>query len=108
MKSVAIGLLVLSALAPAQDRRTFTGVITDDMCAEAGHASMRMGPTDAECTRYCVMLHNGMFVLADGTTIYLLSDQTAAEAFAAQKVRVVGTLDEKTRTIRVQSIIAAT
>jgi hypothetical protein len=37
----------------------------------------------------------------------VLGDQKTPEAFAAQKVRVTGSLDEKTMTIRVASIAAA-
>jgi len=47
-------LLALSSMSSAQGKQTFVGTITDDMCAKEGHASMRMGPTDAECTTACV------------------------------------------------------
>jgi hypothetical protein len=92
----------LGAVPPA----TFTGTIIDAECARDGHAAMRMGPTDAECARACVMAHDSAFVLDAGTTVYLLSDQKAAERFAALKVIVMGTLDPKTRTIQVESIAA--
>ena len=92
----------LGAVPPA----TFTGTIIDAECARAGHSSMRMGPTDAECARACVMAHDSAFVLEDGATVYLLSDHNAAERFAAQKVIVMGNLDPKTRTIQVESIAA--
>jgi hypothetical protein len=46
-------------------------------------------------------------VLFDGKDVYTLSDQQTPEKFAAQKVTVAGTLDAKTKTIRVQSITAA-
>jgi hypothetical protein len=46
-------------------------------------------------------------VLEDGKMVYVLSDQKTPAAFAAQKVKVVGTLDAKTRTIQVDSITAA-
>jgi hypothetical protein len=101
---VLIALVTLSA-APA--KATFTGTITDDMCAKAGHASMRMGPTDADCTRACVDVHGAAYVLADGTHVYQLSDQKAPDKFAGQKVKIVGTLDQKTNTIHVDSITAA-
>lgn len=107
MKLLLAGLLAVSSLSMTQAPDTFTGVISDDMCATAGHASMRMGPTDADCTKACVMAHGASYVLADGKTIYVLSDQRKPEAFAGQKVKVVGTLDAKTRTIRVESIAAA-
>ncbi len=53
------------------------------------------------------MAHAAPYVLSDGKTVYELSDQKTPEQYAAQKVRVVGTLDEKTMTIRVESIAAA-
>jgi hypothetical protein len=107
VRYLAIFLLAISALPAAQEQRTFTGVISDDQCAGAGHARMRMGPTDAECTRACVMLHDAAYVLEDGANVYALSDQKTPDRFAGQKVRVTGTLDAKTRTTRVESIAAA-
>ena len=56
MKLIA-PLLLVAALSGAQSKQTFTGVVTDDMCAMGDHAVMRMGPNDAECTRACVMAH---------------------------------------------------
>jgi hypothetical protein len=66
-----------------------------------------MGPTDAECTIACVMVHGASYVLYDGKEVYTLSDQKTPEKFAGQKVTVRGTLDAKTKTIRVDSITAA-
>jgi hypothetical protein len=106
MKSLAAILLAVATLSAAPATRTFTGTITDDMCARAGHASMRMGPTDADCTRACVDLHGAAYVLFDGKTVYGLSDQKSPDRLAGQKVRVVGTLGAKTMTIQVRSITA--
>jgi hypothetical protein len=107
VKPLLLGLLLLAAVSAGQRPQTFTGVITDSECATTrGHASMRMGPTDAECTRLCVMAHGASYVLYDGKNVYTLSDQETPEQFAAQKVRIVGTLDVKTRTIQVKSITA--
>jgi hypothetical protein len=107
-----LGLLVMAALAAPQAPRrsqTFAGTITDDTCGTAGHAGMRMGPTDAECVTACIGLHGSAYVLIllDGKTVYGLSDQKAPEKFAGQRVRVVGTLDAKTKAITVRSIAAA-
>jgi hypothetical protein len=107
-RNLVVGLLAMTGLSAAQGTQTFTGTITDHLCAEAGsHAQMRMGPTDAECVRACVIGHDAMYVLLDGKNAYTLSDQVTPEKFAAQKVSVVGMLDGKTRTIRVESISAA-
>jgi hypothetical protein len=107
MKYLISSVLAVAALSAAQGKQTFTGTITDDMCARTGHASMRMGPTDAECTTACISIHGATYVLSDGKNIYTLSDQRTPEKFAAQKVRVTGTLDAKTKTIQVDSISAS-
>jgi hypothetical protein len=105
---VAIGLVAALSAAPAQQQQQkFAGVITDDMCASGDHSRMRMGPNDAECTKACVTLHNAAYVLYDGKSAYVLSDKKLPEKFAGQKVTVVGALDAKTKTIKVESITAA-
>jgi Protein of unknown function (DUF5818) len=106
MKHLIWSLLAVAALSAAPSKQTFTGLITDDMCGKAGHSQMRMGPTDAECTTACISAHGATYVLYDGKQVYALSDQRTPEQFAAQKVRVTGTLDTKTRTIQVESISA--
>ena len=47
-----------------------------------------------------------MYVLYDGSETYTLSDQKGPEKFAGQKVTVTGSLDTKTKTIRVDRITA--
>jgi hypothetical protein len=102
-------IILILALAGmfGQGTRTFTGVITDSMCATADHAPMRMGPTDAECAAACISEHDATYVLYDGKNVYELSDQKTPAKFAAQKVTITGTLDAKRKTIQVASIRAA-
>jgi hypothetical protein len=107
MKTLIASLLLIGALGISQSKQKFTGVITDSMCATADHSRMRMGPTDAECTIACVKAHDASYVLYDGKEAYTLSDQSTPEKFAGQKVTVTGSLDAKTKTIRVESIAAA-
>ena len=107
MKPLMLNFFAIAVLAAAPAKQSFTGVITDSICANANHSVMRMGSTDAECTLACVDAHGATFMLQDGKNVYLLSDQKTPEKFAGQKVTVVGTLDAKTRTIRVDSIRAA-
>jgi hypothetical protein len=105
LPSALLVVLAAAVLSAAPPRRTFVGVITDDMCAtKAGHAAMRMGSNDAECTHACVDAHGSFYVLYDGKTAYTLSDQKKPQAFAGQKVKVVGTLDPAKRLIVVESI----
>jgi hypothetical protein len=105
--NLGLALVAFSVLPAAQVKQTFTGTITDDVCARADHSQMRMGPTDAECAAACIDAHGALYVLFDGNNAYTLSDQRTAGKFAAQKVKVMGKLDSKTRTIHVESITAA-
>jgi hypothetical protein len=106
MKTLLSSVLAVAALAAAPRTQTFTGTITDNMCGNAGHSSMRMGPTDAECTIACIDAHGALYVLYDGKNVFTLSDQRQPGRFAGRRVTIVGTLDAKTKTIAVQSISA--
>jgi hypothetical protein len=105
--AVLAGAAVVAA--PASPRQqTLIGVISDDMCG-ASHASMRMGPTDAECTIACVDAHGATFVLVAGHDVYTLSDQQLPQKFAGQRVRATGTAEnvKSAKIFHVKSIVAA-
>jgi hypothetical protein len=102
-----LGILTIAGLALAVGPQTFTGAITDSVCAQADHSHMQMGPTDAECTTACVSAHGAKYVLYTGKEAWTLSDQKTPEKFAGQRVTVKGTLDARTGTIQVDSITAA-
>jgi len=106
MKPLMLSLLVLASFVAGQSKQKFTGTITDSMCPTGDHSSMKMGPTDAECTVACVRAHGADFLLYDGKSAYNLSDQKSPEKFAGKKVTVIGTLNAKTMTIQVDSIAA--
>ena len=105
MKYAIALLLVIVSLSAAAGAETFTGIITDEMCPNGDHSHMKMGENDAECAKACVSSHGAAYLLYDGKSGYTLSG-ASTEKFAGQKVRVVGTLDTKTRTIKVESIAA--
>jgi hypothetical protein len=104
MQTVYRILALALALSAAGAAETYTGVITDTMCGAKAHTMMK-GHTDPECVRLCV---KGPYVYAllDGATIMKLSDQKTPAAYAAQKVKVTGTYDAKSNTIKVTSIEA--
>ena len=89
-------IAIVLALALAE---TFT--VTDTMCG-ATHTMMKDQPDD-KCIRMCVK-GSSEYALFDGQNVYHLSDQSKPAKFAAQKVKVTGTLDPKTKTIKLRSI----
>lgn len=96
---------LLFVMAAASGAATFTGTITDTMCG-ARHGMMKGQPDDA-CVRTCVKNTSAQYALYDGQTVMRLSDQKAPARFAGAKVKVTGTYDEKSKTIKVASIEAA-
>ena len=105
MRHPLLSLLAIAALSAAPGKQTFAGVITDSMCARGNHSKMQMGPTDAECTIACIREHGAAYVLYDGKSAYDLSDQQTPEKFAGKRVTITGTLNAKTHTIQVNSIV---
>ena len=105
MRHLILSLLAMAAVTAAPAKQTFTGIITDSVCATGSH-TMRMGPTDAECTVACVSAHDADYVLYDGKIGYALRPHRSLEALAGRRVTLTGTLDEKARTIQIDEIAA--
>jgi hypothetical protein len=110
LSSILLTLLAAAALSAALSaspaQQTFIGVITDSMCPKGDHSQMQMGATDADCTAACISIHGAEYVLFDGKAVYTLSDQKTPGKFAGKKVKVLGTLDAKSKKIQVDSITA--
>ena len=104
MNRLAAFLLCAGMAVAADAPRTFTGVITDTMCG-ADHSHMGIKP-DSKCVRDCVR-SGSKYALWDGKKLYTLSDQQTPEKFAAERVKITGTLFEKTGIIKVDKIEAA-
>ena len=107
MIKLAIAFTITIGVALAADvPKTFTGTITDSMCV-MNHKMMNITP-DSKCARECVNKSKEVkYVLHDGKNTYKLSDQKTPEQFAAQKVKLTGTLFPKTGVIKVDKIEAA-
>ena len=106
------GILITGSLAfaaPKAKYQTFTGEITDSMCAPAGsHDDMlkKEGAKDAnDCAAKCVK-GSAKYVLLDPATktIYQLDDQVNAYEFAGYKVAVTGKYNPQNKTIWVHDI----
>jgi hypothetical protein len=105
--------LFMAGISMAAPRaKTFTGEIMDNMCAAAGtHKGMEdmfhIGDDPKKCTLECVA-KGGKFVLynSGSKTIYQLDNQEKPKEFAGRKVKVTGSYNSKTETIRVERIEA--
>jgi hypothetical protein len=112
---VAIAAPAAHKTAAAQSK-VFTGEIWDQTCAKRGsHASMAKqagipkGPNMArECTLKCHEMGSPLVLFNPADKhIYKLDDEAKAKPFAGEKVKITGTLDERTGTIHIESIAAA-
>lgn len=100
MKRAILFILIAAAVLSAADQ-TFRGVITDTMCGKS-HTMMGNQPGD-KCVAMCVK-GSSQYALFDGATVHKLSDQKTSAQFADKRVRVSGTLNGKTGTIKVTSM----
>lgn len=106
MRNTILGWALAALAASAADGiRQYTGVITETMCG-AKHA-MGIRP-DSKCVRDCVRSDpkKWKYALLVGNEMYVLSDQQTPEKFAAQKVKVTGSLFAKTKILRADKIEA--
>src|ERR1051326_4968351 len=104
MKMFILVLTAGVALFAAEQAQTLAGKITDTMCG-AKHGMIK-GQPDAECVRTCAKTSSSQFALLDGKAVIRLSYQKTPEKFADQPVKVTGTYNEKTKTMKVVSIEA--
>ena len=104
IKALAANALIAAVpLVAANQTRTFTGVITCTMCIK-DHGAMGITP-DEKCVRDCIKHdRSSKYALLEGGSMYILSDQQSPEKFAGKKVAVKGTLYEKTKILKVDSI----
>jgi hypothetical protein len=106
------------ACAQAGAVKTFRGEISDSQCALNVHSLTRshkemlksksMGGTSRSCSQYCIEHLGGELVLSSGATVFHLDNQSAAREYAGRKAKVVGTLDPKSKTVHVVSIVPDT
>ena len=95
-------LITFTAVLFAADApSTFTGVITDTLCGRS-HGMMKAA-SDEACVKMCVK-GAGEYALFDGKNVIRLSDQKLPAKYAAQRVTVTGSYDEKARRIKVISM----
>jgi hypothetical protein len=116
----AAGILAWVNVANAQAGavKIFRGEVSDSQCALNVHSLTRsheemlksksMGGTSRSCSQYCIEHLGGELVLSSGATVFRLDNQSAARQFVGQKAKVVGTLDPKTKTIHIVSIVPET
>ena len=102
MKTIYL-TVTLAGLTGVASAETFTGIITDTLCGPS-HSMMKNHPAD-QCVKMCAKGQYS-YALFDGMNVIKLSDQKKLVQFAAQRVKVTGTLDPKTNTIKVSSIEA--
>ena len=79
---------------PSTSTESFEGIVTDTHCGAKHSAKADLSVGD--CTRFCV--HNGEhFALVDGDNSYLLNGEPERlKRFAGERVRIAGTLNNKT------------
>ena len=99
----AIAVLIFSGIYSFAGNRSFTGILTDDMCASKH--TMMPGKPDSDCVRACLKAGSKHALLV-GAQVYKLSGKSEeVDNLAGQKVKIVGDLAGES--IRVGTIESA-
>jgi len=89
--------LALSFATAAALGQSFTGVVSDAMCAK--NPVKASAPSHAECAKKCIKMGSPA-VLIVGSKVYPVSNPDKLTAYAGQKVTVDGTLASGTLTVK--------
>ncbi len=102
---IAIALIAFAFVgAAAAEDVTFTGWVADEHCAK--DAAKAMSADHKGCATGCFNNGANATLVMDGGFHLLDIDGETALEYAASEVKVMGTLDEATNTIKVTSIAA--
>ncbi|HSL22885.1 MAG TPA: DUF5818 domain-containing protein [Vicinamibacterales bacterium] len=106
MFATAVAALALAASVSASETKTYTGVVSDSMCAR-DHAAMKIEPQD-KCVRDCVgHAKDVKYVLLHDGHAMILSNQETPARFAGRRVTVTGVYYAKTNVLKVERIAPA-
>jgi hypothetical protein len=87
ISALFLSVALSTVAASAQSSQTFTGAVSDAMCA--GHHMMQ-GKTPAQCTRECVKQGSDFALVSSGKVYTLKGDKTQFDKFAGENVVVKG------------------
>jgi hypothetical protein len=101
----ALAIVVLAANTTASESNMWTGWFSDLECASARAAGGTISVTNPECARRCI--ERGIapaFINEQTKAVYTVKAYPAAKDDLGYHVEVIGKIDEKTKTIMVQSV----
>lgn len=96
-KLAALSALALALTAGSAFAESFTGVVSDAMCAK--NPAKASSPAHAACAEKCIK-GGSPAVLIVGETVYQVSNPDTLNAFAGKKVKVDGTLTNGVLTVK--------
>ena len=91
-----VAILALTIASSTAFAQTFTGVVSDEMCAKNPAKAASAG--HADCAKKCIGMGSPA-VLVVGDKVYKISNPDKLTAFAGKKVTVDGTLAADTITV---------
>jgi hypothetical protein len=122
LATVAALVLLLPSFPRAQGGSTFTGELMDAICAPMGSHTTTMQKNDLtqplQCVWFCLhfVTPGSRLVLYDSATktVYNVDDMgrcgpplRCLRPYSAEKVKITGTLDAATKTIKVTDVVSA-
>jgi hypothetical protein len=96
-KLAVVATLALTFSAASSFAESFTGWVSDAMCAK--NPAKVSSADHADCAKKCIEGGSPAVLVVDGK-VYQVSNPDALKSYAGQKVTVDGTLDNGTLTVK--------
>ena len=85
--------------------QTWTGWFSDKQCARAPAAGESVRPNETECVKKCLSEGSAsVFLSEQANAIYNVQNHTSVKDDVGYRVELTGVVDEKAKTISVQSV----
>ena len=101
---VAVAVSMLGVMSASAAAKTWTGKISDSMCAAKHNASAEHGGkkmSERDCTLACVKDHSAKYVFVSGGKVYSVANQdlAALQEHAGHTVKLTGEMTGDTITV---------
>ena len=96
MTAVIFGSLAIPVFAQPEQAKTFTGVVSDNMC---GKQHMATDKSAAQCTRECVKAGSDYALVVGDKGYTLKGEKEQIDKFVGERATVIGSAKDETITV---------
>ena len=98
MKKLALSALALTLATGTACAETFTGVVSDAMCAK--NAAKASAPTHAACAKKCIDGGSPTVLIVNSSKVYQVANADMLSAYAGKTITLYGTVTNEVLSVK--------